>query len=540
MITYSHSDDDVAVIIGSGPGGATLALRLVRAGLRVVMLEAGKWISNEEFINDERRAFDQLTWTDPRLATGTWGLARNFPNSPAWMGKVVGGTAIFWTGLTPRFKSHEFNTRSVYGPVDGASLADWPLGLEDLAPYYDQAEMAMGTSHRHGRPALPANNNYKVLANGAERAGYRHYATGPYATNRDPFDGRPGTLQDGFCQQGDKSRAKWSPLVSEIPKALATGLLELRTESQVIQITLDNSGRANGVVYADAEGGLHKQAAALVAVAGNAIETPRLLLQSATVGHPDGLANGSGQVGRNYMRHTTGVVYADFDQPVHMYRGEPMAGIINDESRHDPSRGFVGGYYLEMLAQGLPSFTTFLSPGAWGREFTSKVEAYSRTAAMWICGEDMARETNRVTLSGTVVDRLGLPAPVVHSDDHPNDLAMLEHGYAQGERVFRSVGARRVTRAPAMPSGHNLGTARMSTSPADGVTNEFGQAHEIPNLFVSDGSLFTTGAAANPTLTIMAVVLRQADYIIASRGRLNGAAPELPDRLPTGQERNPS
>jgi choline dehydrogenase-like flavoprotein len=518
MIEYSHDDNDVAVIVGSGPGGATLALQLVRAGLRVVMLEAGKWIPNEEFVNDERQAFSQLTWTDPRLATGTWGLAHNFPGSPAWMGKTVGGTATFWTGLTPRFKAHEFRTRSVYGEVAGSSLEDWPIGLDELAPYYDASEIAMGSSHRHGRPPMPANNNYKVLANGAERAGYRHYATGPYATNVEEYDGRPGTVQDGFCQQGDKSRAKWSPLVSEIPKALATGLLELRTESQAVQVTLDPSGRANGVVYADAAGVLHRQAASIVSIAGNAIETPRLLLQSATTAHPDGLANSSGQLGRNYMRHTTGVLYAEFDQPIHLYRGEPMAGIINDESRHDPSRGFVGGYYLEMIAQGLPSFSTFLSPGAWGPDFTSRIEAYTRTAAMWICGEDMPRESNRVTLSDTMVDHLGLPAPVVHSDDHPNDVAMVEHGFAQGERVFGSVGATRFTRAPAMPSGHNMGTARMSADPANGVTNSFGQTHDIPNLYVSDGSLFTTGAAANPTVTIMALVLRQSEQIIASRG----------------------
>ena len=513
MKTYELTDDDVAVIIGSGPGGATLALRLVQQGLKVVLLEAGPWITNEEFVNDERKAYNQLTWTDPRIATGSWSLAKDFPGSPAWNGKAVGGTATFWTGLTPRFKSHEFKTREVYGAMADSSLADWPLDPTELDKYYSAAEVAMGSSHRHGRPPLPASNGYKVLANGAERIGYRHYATGPYATNVEPYDGRPGTVQDGFAMSGDKSRAKWSPLVSEIPKALATGLMELRTNAQAVQITVGPDGRADGVVYADASGSLHHQRARLVAVAGNSIETPRLLLLSATTGHPDGLANSSGQVGRNYMRHTTGVVYAEFPNEVHMYRGEPMAGIISDESRHDPARGFAGGYYLEMIAQGLPSFTTFMTPGGWGRDFTSKVEAYTRTAALWICGEDIPQPSNRVTLSSTVKDRLGLPAPVVHYDDHPNDVAMRNHGYEQGEKLFRAVGAMRTTRAPGMPSGHNLGTARMSASAEEGVVNSFGQSHDIPNLFVSDGSQFTTGAAANPTLTIVALSMRQGDYI---------------------------
>lgn len=515
MSSYDLDDADVVVIIGSGPGGSTLALDLTRAGTKVVLLEAGPMITPEEFVNDERAAFSQLSWLEPRTATGSWTLARDFPNLPAWNGRAVGGTALLWTGLTPRFKAHEFATRPTYGDLPSASLENWPLQLADLEPYYDRAEIEFGTSHRHGRPPMPANNNYKVFANGAARVGYRHYATGPYATNTEEYDGRPGTVHDGFSSQGDKSRSKWTPLVSTIPKALATGLLDLRTEAQAVHVTLGRDGLADGVVYADAHGALHRQRARVVAIAGNAIETARLLLLSANPSHPDGLANSSGQVGRNYMRHTTGVVYAQFSDQVNMHRGEAMAGIVNDESRHDPSRGFVGGYYLELIAQGLPSFTTFMEPGGWGRDFTSRVEAYTRTAAAWICGEDMPQESNRVTLSDTLTDRLGLPAPVVHYDDHPNDLAMREHAYRQAEAMYRAVGAERVFRAPAMPSGHNMGTARMSASPQTGVVNQFGQTHDVANLFVSDGSVFTTGAAANPTLTIVALVMRQAEYLVS-------------------------
>jgi len=512
---YDATDEDVAVVIGSGPGGATLALELTQAGLPVVMFEAGPWIDNENFVDDEGVAYGMLTWMDPRLATGTWSVAQNYPASPAWMGKVVGGTSTFWTGLTPRFKAHEFRTQSVYGDIEGASLADWPITLEELAPYYARAERAMGVSHRQGRPPMPANNHYKVLAEGARRIGYRHYATGPYATNVVPYDGRPGTVQDGFSMQGDRSRSKWSSLVSEIPKALATRNLELRTRSQVVQITLGSDGCANGVIYADSDGRLHRQRARFVAVAGNAIETPRLLLMSATARHSDGLANSSGEVGRNYTHHANGVLYAEFADEVHMYRGEQMAGIVGDESRHDPSRGFVGGYNLEMVGQGLSAFSMFIKPGGWGRDFAAQMEAYTRTAAAWILGEDLPRSTNRVTLSAHLRDQFGLPAPEVHSDDHPNDVAMVEHGYAQAEKLYLAVGALRTTRAPAFTAGHNMGTTRMSADPARGVVNSFGQAHDIPNLFVSDGSVFTTSAAANPTLTIVALVYRQAEFILA-------------------------
>ncbi|WP_109473532.1 GMC family oxidoreductase [Ornithinimicrobium cavernae] len=507
-------DEASVVIIGSGAGGGTLAYELTRAGIPVVVLEAGPHLRNEDYMNLEWEAFNQMAWLDPRTTSGSWRIATDFPNLPAWVVKAVGGTTTHWSGATPRFRAHEFRTRSVYGRVEGANLLDWPITLEDLAPYYDRAEKAMGSTHRHGRPPLPANNNYKVLAGGAEKVGYRHYATGPYATNAEPYDGRPASIQDGFNFQGDKNRSKWSTLVRELPRAQETGLLDLRPESQAVQITHGKDGRVDAVIYLDSEGNLHRQAAQVVCVAGNSIETPRLLLMSASSLFPDGLANSSGQVGRNYMRHTTGSVYARFEKEVRMYRGETMAGLIADEARHDPSRGFVGGYYLQMISLGPAFLASFIEPGAWGREFTELMDAYARTAGLWIVGEDMPQESNRVTLNSTVQDRYGLPVPDVHFDDHPNDVAMREHAYAQSDRVYEAVGALGTHHTPPYPSTHNLGTSRMSERPEDGVTDRWGRTHDVPNLFVSDGSLFTTGAAANPTLTIVALAIRQAEYLV--------------------------
>jgi choline dehydrogenase-like flavoprotein len=228
---------------------------------------------------------------------------------------------------------------------------------------------------------------------------------------------------------------------------------------------------------------------------------------------PDGLANSSGQVGRNYMRHMTGSVYAVFEKPVRMWRGTTMAGIVQDEAKHDPSRGFVGGYELETLSIGLPFMAAFLRPGAWGREFTTAIDGYENMAGMWIVGEDMPQESNRVTLHSDVKDQHGLPVPNVHFDDHPNDVAMRNHAYKQGAAIYDAVGAVRTFPTPPYPSTHNLGTNRMSERPADGVVNKWGQTHDIPNLFVSDGSVFTTGAAENPTLTIVTLAIRQADHI---------------------------
>jgi choline dehydrogenase-like flavoprotein len=190
-----------------------------------------------------------------------------------------------------------------------------------------------------------------------------------------------------------------------------------------------------------------------------------------------------------------------------------MAGIIRDESRHDPSRGFVGGYEIETLALGLPFMAAFLDPGAWGRSFTSALDGYSNMAGMWLVGEDMPQAGNGVTLHPLEKDKYGLPIPNVAFTDHPNDVAMRDHAYGVGESLYRAVGATRTFPTPPYPSTHNLGTNRMSARPEDGVVNAFGQAHDVPNLFVSDGSVFTTGGAENPTLTIVALALRQADYI---------------------------
>jgi len=520
--TPIEHDDPVVVVIGSGAGGGTMAHELTAKGVQVVVLEAGPYLTQNDWLNDEWPAFSQMAWLDTRTTSGSWRIATDFPNLPTWIVKAVGGTTTHWAGATPRFMAHEFRVKSVYGALPGANVLDWPITLDDLAPWYDRAEQAMGTTHRHGRAPLPANNNYKVFANGAHRAGYRFYATGPYATNAEPYDGRPGSIQDGFNFQGDKNGSKWSTLVREIPRALATGKLDLRPQCQAVRITHDSAGTLDAVEYVDADGNLHKQAARVVCVAGNSIESPRLLLMSASSLHPDGLANSSGQVGRNYMRHTTGSAYARFEQPVHMYRGETMAGIIADEAKHDPARGFSGGYYLETLALGPAFLASFVEPGSWGRDFTELMDAYERTAGMWIVGEDMPQESNRVTLSADAKDELGLAVPHVNYDDHPNDVAMRNHAYAAADRIYGSVGAIGVHHTPPYPSTHNLGTCRMSADPADGVLNEWGRAHDVPNLFLSDGSAMTTGAAANPTLTIVALAMRQADHIVAemSRGTL--------------------
>ena len=521
MAAFDKTDESVVVVIGSGAGGGTLGAELAIKGVKTVILEAGGRHETEDFQNDEWGSFGQISWLDKRTTSGSWRVAKDFAGLPAWIVKAVGGSTTHWAGASLRFQDHEWKAKSTYGEVAGANLLDWPIDSAEMDPWYTKAEDRMGVTRTNGIPGLPGNNNYKVLEAGAKKLGYKEVHTGRMAINSEPRDDRSSCLQIGFCFQGCKSGAKWSTLVAEIPKGEATGNLEVRPNSQVLKIEHDEAGKVTGVLYADKDGNQHVQKARVVCVAGNSIESPRLLLNSASSKYPDGLANSSGMVGKNYMRHMTGSVYGAFEKPVHMYRGTTMAGIIQDEARNDPSRGFVGGYEMETLSLGLPFMAAFLDPGGWGKDFSWWMDNYENLAGMWLVGEDMPQESNRITLHASEKDQYGLPVPNVHFDDHANDIAMREHAFTQGEAVYKAVGAVKTFRTPPYPSTHNLGTNRMSADAKDGVVNKHGQTHDIANLFVSDGSQFTSGAAENPTLTIVSLALRQADFIASEMSKGN-------------------
>src|SRR4249920_2840603 len=293
MANFEHGYDGVVVIIGSGAGGGTLAHELTRGGIKVVLLEAGKRDSIATFSPDPGEAFGQLTWLDPRTQSGTWGVPRDFPTLPAWIAKTVGGTTVHWTAATPRNRDWEVTARTSYGDIPGASLIDWPLKYEALKSYYQLAERRLGVTRRNGVPGLPASNNFKVMYAGAKRLGYKQVHTGHMAINSRPADGRAACIQQGFCVQGCKMGAKWSTLYTEIPRAEATGNLDLRVECTATRIEHGANGKVNAVIYRDAKGHEQKQKARLVCVAGNAIETARLLLLSESSKFPLGLANSS-------------------------------------------------------------------------------------------------------------------------------------------------------------------------------------------------------------------------------------------------------
>ena len=514
---FDLSDAEVVVIVGSGAGGGTLANELAKKGVnKIVILEAGKQFTREDIVNDEFAMFMKTSWLDKRFTRGAWSVTETGPGLPAWMGKGVGGSTIQWAGVALRFKPYEFKTRTTYGAVPGANLLDWPISYDDLAPYYDKAQKKMGVSGAKGgdMPQLPKSNLYKLVEAGARKIGYTDIFHS-MAINSRPYDGRPGCREIGFCMQGCKIGAKWSAMDVEIPFAVATGRVDLRPESMVLQIQHDKTGKVIGVLYADKDGNKKLQKARIVCVAGNSIESPRLLLNSASSLFPEGLANSSGQVGRNYMAHTSGGAFSIHQKPVRMYRETAVGALVGDEVKDDPSRGFFGGYYFEALHLGLPFSGAFIAPpDGWGREVSSALERYDHMSAVWTCGEQLPQEGNAITLHPTEKDQHGLPASVVSNSDHANDAMLRRHSMVQWRKINEAVGSTRTVEMPTWSSSHNMGTNRMSASPRDGVVNQWGQAHDIKNLFISDGSQFTSSAAANPTVTIVALAIRQAEFIV--------------------------
>jgi choline dehydrogenase-like flavoprotein len=497
---FEFDDSSVVVVIGSGAGGGTVANELAQKGIDVVCLEAGSRLTLADVENSPPVMDAKMGWHDKRIGEFLW------------VCKTVGGTTMRWSAVTPRLQEHEFRALSTYGQIDaGTSLIDWPVTLEELAPYYDKAELKMGVSGTHGIPLSEETNNYKVFKAGAKLAGYKQVTSGRMAINPVARDGRPGCQQISFCHAGCAIGAKWSTLYTEIPRAEQSEHFELRANSMAVRINHDKTGKVTGVLYRDQSGELHEQKARAVCVAGNVVETARILLNSDSAMFPQGLANSSGQVGRNYMRHTFGAAMAVMPEAVNLHRGARQTGILHDEQGHDPSRGFAGGYQLQAI--GGDPHTMSNTMGGWGSEHTIFMENYTKLAALFITGEDPAESENRITLHDTERDTNGLPVPVIKYRNHENTNAMRDHAIAASRQIYESLGALHFWGGDAPIGCHNMGVARMSANPKDGVTNRWGQAHDVPNLFVSDGSVFSSSGAGNPTLTIVALAIRQADHI---------------------------
>ena len=507
-----HLPDDIvdAVVIGSGAGGAPLLARLAAAGLSVVALEAGKfWSPAEDFATDEAEQ-DKLFWRDERLTTGGAPLAFGKNNS----GIGVGGSTLHYTAYTPRAQPDDFHLFRDFGVG-----VDWPLGYDELAPYYDELEAFLGVSgsapYPWGppRPAyplgpLPLNGAAQLMARGCGALGIRVSPAANAALSAryyQPGVGwRPACTNRGFCQAGCAVGAKSSMDVTYIPLALARGA-EVRAESFVTGFERSASGAVASVIYRR-NGGDERQRCRSVFLCGGAIETPRLLLTN-------NLGNASGQIGRNLMAHTGLQLWGSFDTAVRPYKGIPGA-LISEDNHRPTDADFAGGYLLQSIGVMPVTYagTVARGLGLWGDALTRHMRGYNHVAGINILGECLPSAANYVELSSET-DARGLPKPLAHFTAGKNERRLTAHADKTMRAIWEAAGAREVWSFDRY--AHIIGTCRMGNDPADSVVDSDGRAHDVPNLIICDNSVFPSALSVNPALTIMALSLRTADRFLA-------------------------
>ncbi|MEN8184564.1 MAG: GMC family oxidoreductase [Myxococcota bacterium] len=517
------------LIVGAGAAGAAFAWSLADTRMRIVCLEQGDWMDPARYPTTGMD-WEMHRFGDFALSPNTRGRPEDYPvndsGSPIAISNfnAVGGSTILYAAHFPRFHPSDFRVRTLDGVAD-----DWPLDYPLLAPYYDQNARMMGVAGLAGDPAgppkevplppVPLGKLGETLARGFNRLDWHWWPSDSAIATR-PYEGRAACINLGPCIMGCAQGAKASTDVTYWPAAVRRGV-ELRTRCRVREITVNEQGMADGVIYYDADGVERRQTAEVVVVACNGVGTPRLLLNSRSRLFPDGIANTSGLVGRNLMFHPYAMVTGVFEEPLEGYKGPTGCCIISQEFYEtDPSRGFLRGYSFEML-RGMGPISAALwgmSTGRlpWGSgHHEAYAEIFDRTAGMVVICEDLPEPHNRVTLDPDLVDSDGVPAPKIDYRLSENSGRMLEHCVARGREVLEAAGAKETAaEAPLAPAGwHLMGTARMGTDPSRSVVNEWGRCHDVRNLFIIDGSIFVTAAAVNPTNTIQALSLYIADRI---------------------------
>ncbi|HVU60221.1 MAG TPA: GMC family oxidoreductase [Mycobacteriales bacterium] len=509
-----RDDDEVDIaIVGAGAGGGVLLQRLARAGWRAVAFDAGPfWDPDQDWVSDEAGSH-HLYWTEPRVIDGSDPVVLGSNNS----GRGVGGSMVHFAGYVPRFHPSDFTTYS----TDGVG-ADWPITYADVEPYYRQMEEELPAAgefwpwgHPHGYPhaAHPISGNGLIGQRGALKLGIE-MRVGPVAITNGRFGNRPHCVYRGFCLQGCKVNAKASPLITHIPDALAHGA-EVRANCMVSAVAVDDeAGRVTGVRYFK-DGRERFQRARMVAVCGYSIETPRLLLNSATKRWPHGLANDHDQVGRYVMVQGAPQAAGRFDEEIRMYKAPPPEVTTEQFYETNPAKPFRRGYSIQTVSPLPITWAEHVAAqGHWGSVLREYMRDYVHWATLGALCEYLPRAENRVTLDEEK-DRYGLPVARFSYNLCDNDKAMLDDARATQVAILEAAGATEVITIDR--TAHLIGGARMSARAEDGVVDADLRAWTIPNLYVVDGSVLPTQGAANPALTIMAVAARAADRLIAGQ-----------------------
>lgn len=555
MAQFSPNTEVDFVVIGSGAGGGIMAKQLSTAGFTVVVLEQGGWgkygkeheYTKDEYLNDSG-GMDYQLMSDPVRQPNTFRRTEKETATPGShsYGCVVGGGTVTYGGSSWRHLPWEFNEATVTGGVAGTGLQDWPLTYQELEPYYVQAEWEMGISGmRVDSPLVaPMSKDYPVppvalkasgalMQMGAAKLGLT-VVRGPLAVVSKDYQGRSGCVNCGMCSGfGCHVKARSSSAVTMLPLAEKTGKCEIRARSYVHEITVDSSGRCTGVAYFDPQKRVVRQRAKAVILAANGTESARLLLLSKSQRFPNGLANNNDVVGRYLMLGNTVSANALFEHPLNDYKGLVTGAAIVDFVPSDPKRGFYGGG--RMTARGFDTPINYalrgLSPGTarWGAAYKQALrdEAnHKMTITSFVTQLPLA--TNRVDLDPDMKDAWGLPAMRITSQSHPDDIKSMEFFRQKGLEVLQAAGATKTWAGPvndARGSAHNRGSCRMGNDPKTSVVNKYHRAHDVPNLFIVDGSTLVTGGRNHPTMTIQALAFRAAEHI--TKAARNGTLASL-------------
>jgi len=528
-----------AVVVGSGAGGGVVFSELARAGLSVVCLEKGRWQSpfeerKDDLVNQRNSSLGVGYGPDeeknPRVFVDLEGQERVvYPHQGEYSpnASCVGGGTVSYGGQAWRFMPQDFRMRSTYGAVEGSTLEDWPIGYDDMEPWYEKAEREIGVSgdvepnpfkgpRRSPLPMPPLDprpREYGILRPAALRLGLHPFDT-PLLINSVPRDGRSACMRIRWCVGfGCETNAKNGSHNTVIPRALATGNAWLRPECTVKEILTDERGRATGVAYFDEWDRLREQPADLVVVAGGATESARLLLLSKSRLHPNGLGNRYDWVGRNLNGHTYTGAVGLFEEITYDDVGPGVCISVCDYNHGTP--GLAGGGMLANEFIRLPfQFSSQQPPGtpSWGKAHKDFMRRYYRRNIM-IQGptQEMPLWDARVALDPRVEDHWGIPVLRLSGDRHPHTIEIANRQAERAEAWLREAGAvvtyqRRASRGL---SGHQhqSGTCRMGSDPKTSVV-------DVPNVFVIDASVHVTNGGFNPVLTIYANAFRTSDLLV--------------------------
>jgi choline dehydrogenase-like flavoprotein len=535
-----------AVVVGAGAGGGIVAKELAEAGLKVVLLERGRWDTSFDDRKDDLRnqrvsvlgnPFGPDDERNPRVLVDAQGQEHVvWPSEGAYNNNAacVGGGTVSYGAMAWRFMEQDFRMRSTYGTVKGSTLDDWPISYQDLEPYYEKAEWEIGVSGDDSNnkfqaprkrpvpmPPLPPNREYTVLKPAAERLGLHPFDV-TMLRNSVPYNGRGPCMRCRWCVGfACEVDAKNGTQNTVIPKALATGNCELKTECMTREILTNSQGRATGVAYYDSEGRLQEQSADVIVVSCGANESARLLLNSKSRLFPIGLGNRHSWVGRNLQGHAYTGAWGLFDYEVYDDLG-PGCSIAICDYNHG-NKGLVGGGLLANEFIRLPiEYVGFgVSPAVpgWGKEHKDFVRRwFKRSIVVMGPVQEMPVFEARVQVDPAIKDYWGIPVGRLSGSRHPNDIEVARFLSSKAEEWLKEAGA--ISTWTFLPSAglsggqHQAGTCRMGNDPQTSVVNKYCQVHDIDNLFVVDASVHVTNGGFNPVLTIMAVAYYASDHIV--------------------------